>query len=478
MAEQPAPRPTATRWRIVALLAGFSLVSYALRTNISVAAALMRSDLHLTPVQLGQVFTAFLAGYAIFQVPAGALGDRFGARLVLAVAAATWGAATVLTGALPGAVGGAGAALLVLIIVRFVLGAGEAATYPVAAATVAVWMPPTERAFANSLVIAGMALGSACIPPVMSQLMVAAGWRTSFYATSSLGFLMAALWWWYARDRPWQHRRVNEGERRLIAAGTQAGAAVARSSHRGRAAATDGIHWPLLRNRNMLLISASYFLDSYVLAMFVYWFYLYLVDERQFSILKSGLFSSLPWMAALILVPLAGRWCDRVSARRGRRLGRRVVAMSALVVSSAFLLFGARTDSPMRAIAALSLSVGFLMATEGPFWSAATDISGAHAGTAGGIMNTAGNLGGVAQATVVPLLVERFGWIPALATGSLLGLVSAMLWLLIRVDEPDGDAEPARPEGRRSTPAARGPRRSWRFGRGAWRDAWQEQPKS
>jgi ACS family glucarate transporter-like MFS transporter len=75
------------------------------------------------------------------------------------------------------------------------------------------------------------------------------------------------------------------------------------------------------------------------------------------------------------------------------------------------------------------------MATEGPFWSGAIDIAGAHAGTAGGIMKTAGNLGRVAPATVVPILVERFGWIPALESGSLLGLVSALLWLYIRVDE-------------------------------------------
>ena len=453
------PRATSARWRVVALLAGFSLVSYALRTNISVAAALMRSDLHLTPVQLGQVFSAFLVGYAIFQVPAGALGDRFGARLVLTFAAATWGLTTLMTGALPGAITGAGSALLVLLVVRFLLGAAEAATYPVAAATVAVWMPPSERAFANSIVIAGMALGSACIPPVMSRVMVASGWRVSFYITSVLGFLMAALWWWYARDMPSQHRGVNELERRLIAAGRQ-------PTH--RSLSRRGVHWPLLRNRNLLLISASYFLDSYVLAMFVFWFYLYLIDERGFSILKSGAFSSLPWLASLILVPLAGRWCDRVSARRGRRLGRRVVAMTALTLSSALLLWGARANDPMLAIAALSLSVGFLMATEGPFWSAATDISGAHAGTAGGIMNTAGNLGGVAQAMVVPLLVQRFGWIPALATGSLLGLVSALLWLLIRVDEPDQDAEPASRAGRRPSAGHQG----------TWRHAWQGQPKS
>ncbi len=468
MSEQSVgPRATATRWRIVALLAGFSLVSYALRTNISVAAALMRSDLHLTQVQLGQVFTAFLAGYAIFQVPAGALADRLGARRVLAVAAAAWGLTTLMTGAWPGVVGGAMGALLVLVIVRFLLGAAEAATYPVAAATVAVWMPASERAFANSIVIAGMALGSACIPPVMARVMVASGWRIAFYATSILGFLMAALWWWYARDTPWLHASVNEAERRLIGAGRQPAANAGDPAPPGRAGER-GIYWPLLRNRNMLLISASYFLDSYVLAMFVFWFYLYLVDERGFSILKSGAFSSLPWIAALVLVPLAGRWCDRVSARRGRRFGRRIVAMTALALSSSLLLWGARMDDPMLAIAALSLSVGFLMATEGPFWSGATDIAGAHAGTACGIMNTAGNLGGVAQATVVPWLVQHFGWIPALATGSLLGIVSALLWLLIRVDEPDQGPEPAHPAGRPSSAGQHG----------TWRHAWHAQPKS
>ncbi len=425
---------TAVRWRIVALLAGFSLVSYALRTNISIAAALMRSELHLSQVQLGQVFSAFLIGYAVFQVPAGALGDRFGARLVLAVAAAVWGLTTVMTGALPGIIAGPAGTLTVLMIVRFLLGAAEAATYPVATSAVGVWMPVSERVFANSLVIAGMALGSAVIAPVISRVMVASGWRASFYATSILGFLIAGLWWWYARDDPARHPAVNEQERQLIAAGRRPAATGSPRSV---------LHWPLLRDRNMALISASYFLDSYVLATFVFWFYLYLVDERRFSILNSGVFSSLPWIAALILVPAGGRWCDRLSARRGRRVGRRVVAMTALAVSSALLLFGARTEEPMLAIAALSLSVGFLMATEGPFWSSAIDIAGAHAGTAGGIMNTAGNLGGVAQASVVPFLVERFGWIPALATGSALALVSAMLWLFIRVDESDPDITPA-----------------------------------
>lgn len=431
---------TAIRWRIVALLAGFSLVSYALRTNISVAAALMRSDLHLTQVQLGYVFSAFMAGYALFQIPAGALGDQFGPRLVLTIAAVVWGGMTVMTGALPGLFGGAASTLAVLLSVRFILGIAEAATYPVAASTIGVWMPPSERAFSNAIVIAGMALGSAFIPPLMSRVMVASGWRTAFYLTSILAFLIAALWWWYARDDPAQHPAVNDRERQTIASGRVSSSALAGDAPvRVHSRRPMVIHWPLLRNRNVLLISASYFLDSYVLFIFVFWFYLYLVDERHFSILTSGIYSTLPWIAALVIVPLGGRASDVLSTRRGPRIGRRAVAIAGLIVSSVFLAVGARTNDAMLAIAALSLSVAFLMATEGPFWSSAIEVSGAHAGTAGGIMNTAGNLGGVVSTSLVPVLVERFGWAVALGSASALAIVAAALWLLIRVDEVDRD---------------------------------------
>jgi ACS family glucarate transporter-like MFS transporter len=434
------------------MLAGFSLVSYALRTNISIAAALMRSELHLTQVQLGQVFSAFMAGYAIFQVPAGALGDRYGPRLVLTVAAIIWGMTTLMTGALPGLIGGAAGTLFVLMSVRFLLGVAEAATYPVAASAVRAWIPLSERAFANSLVIAGMALGSAFIPFVMSRMMVMSGWRFSFYVTSILGFVMAALWWSYATDDPAQHPAVNEKERRVIGAVRQTAAPEPVAA---KASSPPVVYWPLLGNRNMILISVSYFLDSSVLFIFVFWFYLYLVDERGFDILKGGIYSSLPWIAALIIVPAGGRTCDVLSERFGRRVGRRAVAMAGLLVSSALMAWGARSEQPIPAIAALSLSVGFLMSTEGPFWSSAIDISGVHAGTAGGVMNTAGNLGGVVSTSVVPILVERFGWLVALATGSVLGLVAALLWLFIRVDEPERGSRDATTVGHGETPGGR-----------------------
>src|SRR5215831_6644936 len=93
--------PTAIRYRILALLVGFSLVSYVLRTNITVAAKLMMPELGLNEIQMGQVFSAFMLGYAIFQIPAGILGDALGPRIVLAAAALLWAITSIATSMAP-----------------------------------------------------------------------------------------------------------------------------------------------------------------------------------------------------------------------------------------------------------------------------------------------------------------------------------------------------------------------------------------
>src|SRR5262249_29538192 len=134
-----------------ALLTGLALVSYVERSNIAMAAKFIKPELGLSDIHMGRVFSSFLVGYALFQVPAGRMGDRFGPRLVLALAALSWGLMTVLTGLLPGVlVSGTVAIVWTFMVLRFVLGVGEAATFPVGARAIANWMHPTERGRANS----------------------------------------------------------------------------------------------------------------------------------------------------------------------------------------------------------------------------------------------------------------------------------------------------------------------------------------
>ena len=204
-------KPTNVRWLIVGMLTCFGFVSYLQRINISVAAELMESDLHLSKVELGQIFNSFLIGYAIFQIPGGIFGDRYGTRITLAVSAALWGICTIATGLVPGSYT-AGATFAALWMARLLLGSAEATTYPVGALAVHNWIVPAERAFANSCMFAGTSLAAAVATPFVSWLMLAVGWRKVFLLTSIPAFVAALAWWLFSTNKPVQHRRVNQAE--------------------------------------------------------------------------------------------------------------------------------------------------------------------------------------------------------------------------------------------------------------------------
>ena len=200
-------------WAWVALLCATATASYLCRVNVSVAGALLMDELHLSQAQMGRVFSAFLLGYALFMVPGGALADRWGTRRVLELASWWWVGATllqVLVGRGPFAAGAA-STLAVLLALRFVLGIGQAPTFPAAAGGVARWIVPESRGRANGFVIAAIALGSAIAPPLLSWVMVRWGWRAAL-AVSTLPALATAVAWRLGRragrhGRPRRRRR-------------------------------------------------------------------------------------------------------------------------------------------------------------------------------------------------------------------------------------------------------------------------------
>jgi ACS family glucarate transporter-like MFS transporter len=182
----------------------------------------------------------------------------------------------------------------------------------------------------------------------------------------------------------------------------------------------------------MLLLCASYSLQGYVLFMYVFWLYLYLVEVRGFSALRGGVFAGLPWIAAAILTPVGGFVSDRLSRRLSLLAGRRIVAAGGLSLAALFLSAGLFARDAYLAIAALSLSVGFLESVEGVFWATAIDTAGAHAGAAGGLLNMVGSAGGVASTALVPVLIEWVGWSIALGSAAVLSIIGALIWFAIR----------------------------------------------
>ena len=412
-------KPTNVRWWIVAMLTGFAFVSYLQRINISVAAALMGPELHLTKIQIGQIFSSFLIGYAIFQIPGGLIADRSGTRVTLAVSAALWGLCTVFTGMVPSSLNtAAGSIFLALWLARFCLGSAEATTYPVGALAVHNWIRPPGRAYANSWMFAGTSLAAAFATPFVSWLMLRRGWRQVFFITSLPAFVIALLWWLFSTNRPQQHHFINAAE---LAIANSDSEPLPRAH--GFAA--------LLRDRKILLLCISYMAEGYLLFIFVFWLYTYLVEVRGFSMMNGGLIAALPWLTGLAFTPLGGYVADRIAARRGRLPAAKYIIMGGYTVSSVLLFVAAYAPARVWCIAALCLSVGFLMAAEASFWVSATHLAGERAGAVSGLMNTAGIVGGIASTSLVPILVAHFSWASAFGSGTLVTLGCVSLWIII-----------------------------------------------
>ena len=183
------------------------------------------------------------------------------------------------------------------------------------------------------------------------------------------------------------------------------------------------------RRASFALLTASYTLQGYVGYIFVFWFYLYLVDVRKFDLLRGALYASLPWLLSIVSIPLGGAVSDALVARLGPAWGRRIVPMAGLVGGAAFLSYGARTPDARVAAVCLALATALVLCVEGPFWAAMMDVAGGRSGTAGGVMNMGSNLGGLVSPALTPVLAAAIGWENALHVAACLSVVGGLLWL-------------------------------------------------
>jgi len=438
-------RPSVVRWKICALLTIASFVAYLLRTNMSVAGAPMAADLGLTPVQLGVVLGGFAWGYALFQFPGGVLGDRIGARRALTAMAVLWGVLNLLVGLVPaGTALSTTAALLLLLALRFLMGAAQAPLFPVIGGRATCnWFPVSGWALPNSLQNAGLTFGSAATGVVIASLTQRYGWRQSFVLTAPLALLLAAIWWWYGRDRPAEHPGVNPAELALIDGG------------RPRAEPAEPGAWKLvLRDRQVLLLTLGYFCSNYVFYFFFNWLFIYLIESRGFRLLEGGTYAAAPWITGAFGAVLGGWLCDRLWRRLGGRLACRVLGAGGMAISAVFLAAAGAAPGPVGAVVLLSLCLGAQQFTDPIYWAGTIAVSGRRAAAACGVLNTGGNIVGGIGAVAVPLTVERLGWSAALAIGAAFGLAAAALWLVTSVDRGLTWRAPDRPAPRPRRPRA------------------------
>ncbi|MFL6550009.1 MAG: MFS transporter, partial [Povalibacter sp.] len=252
------------RWLLVLWLFVLSTIAFLDRTNISIAGVGLAEEYGLTKVQLGGIFSAFLIGYAGFQVPGGWLAVRLGPRKVLTLGVMWWGVFTALTAIVSPK---ANHALLLLIFVRLALGIGESVVYPAANQFVAQWIPVHERGKANGWIFAGVGAGAGLTPPLLIAIIESHGWRASFWFCAVVGFVAGLIWYVAARDRPEEHPRVSETEL----------AQIKRGAATNPPAVKVQIPWrSIFASRNLWALTISYFTFGYIVWIFFSWFFIYL----------------------------------------------------------------------------------------------------------------------------------------------------------------------------------------------------------
>jgi MFS family permease len=185
------------------------------------------------------------------------------------------------------------------------------------------------------------------------------------------------------------------------------------------------------------LLTLSYFLMNYVFYLVTFWCFIYLVDERHFTLLEGGGMASLPFIAAAIAAAVGGRLCDSLCSRYGVRTGMRVIPVAALPIAAIFLVLTGVVDSSYLAVAALSLAFAFTELTEGPYWAATMRAAPTEVMASTAVLNTGGNLGGVVATPTIAMLSAGHHWTAIFGLGAVLSVLAAGLWFFFDIDAPE-----------------------------------------
>ncbi|PYX87752.1 MAG: hypothetical protein DMG68_10715 [Acidobacteria bacterium] len=413
-------KPTRVRWGIMACIVMVTVLTYLDRLNLSIAGKYIQDELALDTRTMGWIFSAFLLGYALFQIPGGWAGDRYGPKNILTGAILLWSLFTAMTGLAPSMpltrwLGIAGS----FMVVRFLVGVGEAANSPNANKIVANWIGSDHRGFGSSFTVLGIGLGGVLTPPLIASIMQHWGWRSSFYVSGLLGLFAVLVWEWYVTNTPEEHSRINADELRVIRAG--------QSERRKNNGERRRPPWrQMLSNRSTWGVILGYLCQGFPIYFFHTWFFIYLIRIRHLSITQGGFWGATPYIAIAALAPLGGWFSDSAAHKLGKRLGRRLAVCIGMFTSAVLL--------KTTAIALLAVAAGFNMFAATTFWATCIDLTEEFTGSLSGLMNTFGNLGGWLSPIVSAYVATHFSWNRALDCASVVSIASGLFFLLVRAD--------------------------------------------
>ena len=435
----PAMRPSRTRYWLIGFAILLAIVQYIDRVCISQAMPDIARDLKLSDAQKGAVFSAFGLAYALFEIPTGWMGDKLGARRVLARVVLWWSFFTAATGWAWN--------YFSLLVTRFLFGAGEAGCFPNLTKAFSAWLPSIERTRAQAMMWMGARWGGAITPLLVVAVMAFVNWRTAFMLFAMLGVVWVVIFYAWFRDNPRDHKGFNAAELELI-----------KENERNVHGHADVPWHELLTRPTSWLLWAQYFSLSYGWYFYITWLPEYLKTERGTDLKSNPLMSWLSNIlegsmsaettvkvlaAALAGIPLlfggfgsltAGGISNRLLRRGGNIVRiRRTFAYVGFSGAAILLMASYYIKDPLLAMFAMGMASFCNDLTMPGSWSTCMDVGGKYAGTMSGSMNMMGNFGGMAGPLVVGLVLQytHRDWHLAFAISSIIYALGAVCWVWI-----------------------------------------------
>lgn len=403
-------RKMKARWIVMIFIFLSTVLAYTDRSNISIVAVTMMNEFGWNEQQFGLLASAFFAGYLLLGIPAGWMSDKWGGVKFLAIGVALWSLFTILT---PLAWSFAS-----IIVIRFLLGVGEAVNFPSHTSVVSRWSPLHVRGRWQGLNMSGMAIGVMITAPITTWLTEKFNWHASFYFFGALGIIWAIIWLKVATDNPKDHPFITPEE-----------LAELQESNEKKVSNAVKIPWSkMLRVKEVWGITLIYFFQNYNWYLYLTWLPAYFMKERGFTMLKVGIYGALPWLGAFIAMNLAGFLSDYLAKKYSLTKARRIPIYISFLGTAIFMALGAYTPNEWAALAYITLSVTFLGLNFTMFWTLPIDIGPKSAGTLSGIMNTSGTVAGIIAPALTGFLIVSLGsWQWVLFIGAALALMGAIL---------------------------------------------------
>jgi ACS family D-galactonate transporter-like MFS transporter len=411
------------RWAIALLLGVGVLVNYFDRVNLSVSRDALEASFGISAVMFGWLSGAYNWTYMLLQLPSGLLLDRFGVRRVGVISTVIWSVASFATAVSTGVTGLFGA--------RFLLGIGEAPTFPANAKAIGYWFPNNERSLATAMFDSAAKFSSAIGIPLLGLLLFFFGWRWNFAATGFISLIYFALFCAYYRN-PSEDKLLTAAEREFIARGG------AQPEDRARAAKGAPLGY-LLRKRKVWGLCLGFASYNYTFYFLLTWLPSYLSTALHVDLLHSALYTSVPWTFATFTDLAVGGWLVDALIQRGWNAVR--VRQAVLISGTAFglgILGAARAHTPTAALFWISVSISGLSAASPVGWSIPSLIAPRESvGTLGGILNLCNQLAGIAAPVVTGYVVQAthsFSGAFVAATAFLVMGIAGYVFLLGRIE--------------------------------------------